>query len=329
MSTDAHLIQNCFFKPVVESMLNAGVNTDGLLQNSGLSRFNLDQGENYVPVKLLYKFLFELHKSQGIDEFYGCFANQIEFQNLSDFGEITVFAPDLLSAIQFVIKNISVLMSHQIVQLDINGPVCKLSQWYIDGQKPGKEYFEYIDLCYMLYGVRIAVGRDWAPLEIHLQSRAAPDFDNLLPHLGNTRILLGQPTTAVFFPTAMLKKPMLTDGSLAPNDLAVEPVQESLLHKIEKLLDSSINGQVANMELIAEMFDITPRTMRRRLNELDTTFSEVVDKWRFKSTLTLLEDDQLRINEIAEHLGYANISNFDRAFKRWTGQSPRSYRDSY
>ena len=70
MSTDAHLIQNCFFKPVVESMLNAGVNTDELLQNSGLSRFNLDQSENYVPVKLLYDFLFELHKSQGIDEFY-------------------------------------------------------------------------------------------------------------------------------------------------------------------------------------------------------------------------------------------------------------------
>jgi AraC-like DNA-binding protein len=328
MSTDVHLIQNCFSKPVVESMLKAGVNTGELLQISGLSRFNLDQGENYVPVNLLYKFLFELHKSQGIDEFYGCFANQIEFQNLSDFGEITVFAPDLLSAIQFVIKNINVLMTHERIQLDIDGPVCKLSQWYIDGQKPGKEFFDYIDLCYLLYGVCIATGREWAPLEIHLQSRAAPDFDNLLPNLGNTRILMGQPTTAVLFPTAMLKAPMLDGGSLDSNDLTIKPVQETLLHTIEKLLDSSNNGQLANMELIAEMFDISPRTMRRRLNELDTTFSEVVDNWRFKSTLTLLEDNQVRVNEISECLGYANISNFDRAFKRWTGQSPRNYRDS-
>jgi len=144
MSSDFHLIQNCFFKPVMETMLHAGVNTSKLLQKSELSRFNLDHSENYVPVNLLYKFLFDLHKSQGVDEFFGCFANQIEFQNLSDFGEITVFAPDLLSAIQFAIKNINVLMTHERIQLDIDGPVCKLSQWYIDGQKPGKELFSRI-----------------------------------------------------------------------------------------------------------------------------------------------------------------------------------------
>ena len=31
---------------------------------------------------------------------------------------------------------------------------------------------------------------------------------------------------------------------------------------------------------------------------------------------------------IAERLGYANAPNFERAFKRWTGQSPGAYRDA-
>lgn len=328
MHTNVHLIQNCFFKPVVETMLHAGVNIGGLLQKSRLSRFDLDQSENYVPVSMLYKFLFELHKSQGIDEFFGCFTNQFKFQNLGDFGKLKVFAPDLLSSCQNAIKHINMIMTHERAQLDINGPVCKLSWWYIDGEKPGKEFFDYIYLCYALDGICIAADHNWAPLEIHLQSRTAPDCDNLLPNLGNTRILMGQPTTAVSFPTAMLKAPMLDSGSLDPNDLIIGPLPGTLLHTIEKLLGSSNNGQLANMKLIADMFDITPRTLRRRLNELDTTFNEVVENWRFKSTLTLLADDQLRINEIAERLGYANISNFDRAFKRWTGQSPRNYRDS-
>ena len=329
MSTNTHLIQYSFFKPVVETMLHAGVNTGRLLQKSKLNLFDLDHSENYVPVNLMYQFLFDAHKSQGTDEFLGCFANQIKLQNLSDFGEITAFAPDLLSACQFAEKNNGMVMTHEPMQLEINGPTCKVSQWYIDDQYPGKVFLDYIDLCYLVYGVGIAAPSGWAPLEIHMQSHAAPDFDNLLPNLDNTRILLGQPATAIVFPTEMLKSPMLDGGSPDLNDLTIESFPETLLQVIEKLLDSSKDGQIMNMALMADMFDTSPRTMRRNLNELDTTFSEVVDKWRFKTSLTLLEDEHLRIRDIAERLGYANISNFERAFQRWTNQSPRTYRDTY
>ena len=67
MSSDFHLVQNCFFKPVMETMMHAGVNIRKLLQKSDLSQVNLDNSEKYVPVKFLYKLLFDLHKYRGVD----------------------------------------------------------------------------------------------------------------------------------------------------------------------------------------------------------------------------------------------------------------------
>lgn len=329
MNTNIHLTQYGFFKPIVDTLRHSGVNVDNLFQKSGLHHFDLGDSENHVPVNLMYKFLDEAQRSQGIDEFLGLFANQIELSNVKDFGEIIALAPNFLSACQFAIKNVTRVLTHERMTLDVNGSVCKLSQWYVDGQKPGKEFADYIDLCYLVNATRIAAGDNWAPLEIHLQSHEAPDFDNLLPNLDSTRVLMGQPTTAVTFPTEILKEPMLKGDPPESNEIITEHPGDTLLHTIEKLLGSSKNGQIANMTLIADMFDTTPRTMRRRLDAMDTTFSEVVDNWRFKSCITLLEDERLRVSDIAERLGYANISNFERAFKRWTNQTPGSYRDNH
>ena len=327
MNTDAHLIQCGFFQPVLETLRQSGVNTEKLLLKSSLSRFDLDSSENYVPVNLLYALMFEIRKSQGIDDFYDCFAAEIDVQNLSDFGEITAFAPDLLSAAHFAEKNITMLMTHGRMRLEIDGPSCKVSQWYIDAPKPGRDFVDYADLCYLVNGFRIAMGADWTPLEIHLQSQIAPDFDNLFPDGRNIRILLGQPVTAVVVPTAIMRTPMMGDGSLDSNHLATDSIPGTLSQVIERILTSSKNAQVANLWLMAEMLNISPRTLRRKLSELDTTFFEVVDNWRFKSSLELLEDEQVGVNGIAERLGYANTPNFDRAFRRWTGQSPSLYRD--
>ena len=328
MNTDTHLIQSSFFTPILDTMSRAGVNTKKLLQQSSLSRFDLSRGENYVPLNLVYKLMREINESQGIDNFYECFAGGIELQHLSDFGEIAAFAPDLLSAARFAEKNVSTVMTHERLQLEINGPSCKVSQWYVDAPRPGRGYLDHLDLCYLVNGFRIAMGPDWNPLEIHMQSEVVPDFENLFSDCSNIRILLAQPATALVFPTSILSAPMMSGRPMDSLTPSVDSAPESLSRMIEKLLTSSNNAQVANMGLMSDMLDVSPRTLRRRLIELDTTFSDVVEDWRFKSSLKLLEEGTQGVKEIAERLGYANTPNFDRAFSRWTGQSPRVYRES-
>jgi len=326
MNREAQLVQAGFFRPVLDTLQDAGVNIDKLLSKSSLNRFDLEINENYVPVGCMYSLFCEIRQSEGIEDFFGVFGRKLELQGLSDWGEMIAFTPDVLSACQLALKYDNVVQTHERMVLEIDGPVCKVSQYFLDQAQPGREYADYVDFCYMLSGLRLAGGPDWEPLEIHLQSSEAPDFDHLLPRNQHTRIYLGQPMTSVVFPTAMLTSSMLGSGSGGP-ELAIEALPQTLPQVIEELLGSSQQAQIAHLDVIAELLDLSPRTLRRRLTEYDTTFTEVVENWRFKACLHLLEQDNTRVSEIAEQLGYANTPNFERAFRRWTGQTPGNYRD--
>lgn len=83
------------------------------------------------------------------------------------------------------------------------------------------------------------------------------------------------------------------------------------------------------METLAESMKLSVRTLRRRLAEQQTTFREILENWRNETSKRLLRQrTDLDIGDIARRLGYAHSSNFERAFKRWTGVSPGKYRNS-
>jgi AraC-like DNA-binding protein len=75
------------------------------------------------------------------------------------------------------------------------------------------------------------------------------------------------------------------------------------------------------------MMGVSPRSLQRLLMEQGTTFSRIVERARRQSAFQLLVRDDLSISEIAERLGYGDPSNFGRAFRKWTGQSPRQWRE--
>ena len=62
------------------------------------------------------------------------------------------------------------------------------------------------------------------------------------------------------------------------------------------------------------------------LNLEGQTYKHLVENWRFKKSIGLLENSSLKIKEVAQILGYANASNFERAFKSWTNTTPQKYR---
>ncbi len=71
---------------------------------------------------------------------------------------------------------------------------------------------------------------------------------------------------------------------------------------------------------------MSPRTLQRRLAEEGTTFNSVVDEVRHHSAKLRLADGALTLAEVGYLVGFEEQSSFTRAFKRWTGVSPREYR---
>jgi AraC-like DNA-binding protein len=71
---------------------------------------------------------------------------------------------------------------------------------------------------------------------------------------------------------------------------------------------------------------ISPRTLRRRLADAKVSFSTLLDEARRDRALLLLRSRDASTKDVAERVGYSNVANFMRAFRRWTGQTPAAYR---
>lgn len=81
-----------------------------------------------------------------------------------------------------------------------------------------------------------------------------------------------------------------------------------------------------NMEAIAHSLGMHPRELRRRLKSENQTFQHLLEEHRRVTAEELLSTTKLQIADIAEQLGYSESACFTRAFKRWTGKSPKQYR---
>ncbi len=103
---------------------------------------------------------------------------------------------------------------------------------------------------------------------------------------------------------------------------------EQLHSMIINFLDSGPWGSTTPMIKCAQSMNISARTLRRRLAENRTTFSEVFEAWRMTTAKQNLSKHDMPIAAIAARLGYNHSSNFERAFKRWTGVSPSNFRAS-
>lgn len=82
----------------------------------------------------------------------------------------------------------------------------------------------------------------------------------------------------------------------------------------------------AGLKSIAKRLGVAPSTLRQRLHAEGTSFRALVDDERRRRAHELLDDPRRSIGEIASLLGFAYESALVRAFRRWTGMSPREYR---
>ncbi|WP_306670914.1 AraC family transcriptional regulator [Endozoicomonas sp. SESOKO3] len=79
---------------------------------------------------------------------------------------------------------------------------------------------------------------------------------------------------------------------------------------------------------MAGLMNISGRTFQRKLTELGLSYRELVNKIRHEKAIALIESSDTPLSTVAYELGFGDLSSFSRAFKSWTGMSPRQYRNT-
>ena len=133
---------------------------------------------------------------------------------------------------------------------------------------------------------------------------------------------------------------LLDDRPPLTNPVTLAMLRESCENLIGRIGDESSTtglvtqlimerpGQFPTMEAVADNLHLTPRTLRRRLADEGTTFSNVFDDVRRDLAEKYLSAGDFTVEDIAELLGFTDASNFRHSFKRWTGIVPSEFRQT-
>lgn len=99
-----------------------------------------------------------------------------------------------------------------------------------------------------------------------------------------------------------------------------------LAQRVRIQVSSSLSEGVPLISDIASRLGMSGRSLQRRLSDRGYAYQDIVDEARRTLSERLLRTTEYSLAEVAFLAGYSEQSTFSKAFKRWNGQTPRSYR---
>ncbi|WP_122317772.1 AraC family transcriptional regulator [Pseudomonas cichorii] len=176
---------------------------------------------------------------------------------------------------------------------------------------------------------RNRLGRGYAPLSVHLQRRAPEnpqpwhDFFRAPLHFSAEENLLE-------FASADFDSHL--DDNLAPLN---EPSQYAEQHqpliweqRVRSAIESLLPEGEPSAESIAQALNLSPRSLQRHLADEGCRYDLLLKQCRQNLALLHINDPLVSLSEAAYLLGFADTDSLNRAFKRWTGQTPEQYRNA-
>ncbi|GAB1688713.1 AraC family transcriptional regulator [Krasilnikovia sp. M28-CT-15] len=159
------------------------------------------------------------------------------------------------------------------------------------------------------------------------------------PHVLEYDLLFGAPAvfeaggTAAVFDAALLDQPVLQDEAglrtflrRAPADvLARIDYGSTAAARVRRLLSRALPDRLPSLDEVAARLSVSPQTLRRQLAAEGTSFQQVRDQLRRDVAVAALAGGRISIEHLSAQLGFSEPSAFHRAFKRWTGSTPRAY----
>lgn len=163
---------------------------------------------------------------------------------------------------------------------------------------------------------------------------ARPSYWDRFESMAGDRVRFDCPRHRLVFDRAILDVPLVMADPSALRLARTQCEQEleriggpGVLARVRALFDRGESGYLTAPQA-ARSLGVSERTLKRRLGEEGTDYSTLVDEHRHTRALSLLGSTEPPVEVVAERLGYSDVANFTRAFRRWTGMTPVAYRKS-
>ena len=330
-----HVLKSHTLPRYVARLRAAGGEVATLLKRYGLPQDTPDLPEVEIPLEQFQAISDDLARALG-DSFMGL--NLARALPPAAFGVVELSArsaPSFGAAAQRLVRYIGLLNDFEVFTLEVHGAEGAMSH-RIPGVPLalGRHGNEQL-LALMTRVIREILQRPWAPRRVSFVHRAPPDAGALHAFFETKNIEFGQTHNALHFEAKTIDLPVAT-ANPALLQMLDEQAHRALgthtgpgddLARVRERIRQELQDGPPALERVAAGLKMSARTLQRRLADLGLKFSEVVEETRRDLAQDYLARSNLALAEVAFLLGYADLATFIRAFKRWTGHTPKAYRD--
>lgn len=159
-----------------------------------------------------------------------------------------------------------------------------------------------------------------------------PAYASVAREMFGCEVKYNRPTAALTLSTAALDLPLkMADAQafeaaadICQRELDKLIADETTATRVRRLLLENQNN-FPSLQLAARLLHMTPRTLHRRLIDEGTSYRDILESVRHTLAIEQIKSQRLTLEEIAYNLGYSDMANFRRAFKRWESVPPSVY----
>jgi AraC-like DNA-binding protein len=308
------------------------VTPEDLLAGTGVRREVLYDPRARLSIEQAVELLKRARELTGEPALGVYFGAQLRVSALGTFGTAVLSAATVREAIELSIRFMPIVTTALDLRLRVEGSEASIvvderadfggardvllltvltAIWLIGGKMTGQQITGHADL-----------------------AMPEPAYLYRLGALGD-RIRFKQPLTRVVFDASILALPYRLRDPIALQ-FAREDCERTLdtlegpQRTTARVRALFLRGRpLPTVTAVATALHLSPRTLKRRLAAEGTSFSHIVDEELRERAMLLLRSRTLALKDVATSLGYTNVTNFIRAFRRWTGTTPNEHRQSY
>jgi len=258
---------------------------------------------------------------------------EFDLGNMGPVGQFILDAPSLGAGLVLLMNSFSMVQNDTAISLSVKGHEAVLNYRILDLNIWPRQQDVELSISTFLQLIKRAAGPGWRPTKITLEHAPSPIWKNAKfgPKCKVDYLAL---ENSIVFPSRLLDLPLHAEDSnqffavskaLSDESRTQErraPVTVQVRREIVKRFGSERLDQTE----IAVSLGLSRRTLRRRLENEERSFSGILKDCRIRRAEHMLSLPDVPLSLIAEYLGYADVTPFERAFRTVSGLTPAQYR---
>ncbi|KTB67386.1 MULTISPECIES: AraC family transcriptional regulator [Pseudomonas] len=306
-----------------------GAATAEALNKVGIDPALLEQPDARVPATA-YARLWRLLARRMDDEFFGMDPRPLKSGSLAFLCRAAMAQPSLDAGLETGLGFLSLMLEQMPAQLVRQQSLAEI----VLLEPEPKRAFTYFTYWMIVHGVACwLAGRRIPILAIELRC-PPPEFCDDYRVMFSDNLRFGRPRTRMIFSADCLDLPIKRSPEELKRFLAHAPANILVKYRDPTSLANRIKQDLRHMpantwpetEGLAANLCISASTLRRRLADEGQTYQGLKDSVRKELAIVWLAEADISFVEIAVRLGFADVSSFYKAFRKWSGSNPGHYR---